>query len=136
MYSYFDMLQKGIDTCYLIAEQARKKGLDPSLEVEIPQALDIASRVEQLVGPKGIAPMIRKITKKIINRELVSLEIARQIVNGKTFIFPKIEDSLDQAIRTGLAILTEGVLVAPLEGIADVKLGLNKDGTNYLDLYF
>jgi len=64
------------------------------------------------------------------------LEIARQIVNGETYKFNKIEDALDQAIRTGLAILTEGVLVAPLEGIVDVKLGKNKDGTKYVALYF
>jgi DNA polymerase II large subunit len=136
MRSYFSRLQDDIESCYFIAGEARKKGLDPELEVEIPQALDIAVRVEQLVGPKGIAPKIRETTKKIGNRELVSLEIARQIVNGKTYKFNKIEDALDQAIRTGLAILTEGVLVAPLEGIAEVKLGKNKDGTDYVALYF
>jgi len=136
MRSYFSRLQDDIESCYSIAGEARKKGLDPELEVEIPQAFDIAVRVEQLVGPKGIAPKIREITKKIGNRELVSLEIARQIVNGKTYKFNKIEDALDQAIRTGLAILTEGVLVAPLEGIAEVKLGKNKDGTDYAALYF
>ncbi len=136
MRAYFSKLQDDIESCYSIAGKARKKGLDPELEVEIPQALDIAVRVEQLVGPKGIAPKIREITKKIGNRELVSLEIARQIVNGKTYKFNKIENALDQAIRTGLAILTEGVLVAPLEGIAEVKLGKNKDGTDYVALYF
>ncbi|KYK22817.1 DNA polymerase II large subunit, partial [Thermoplasmatales archaeon SM1-50] len=31
---------------------------------------------------------------------------------------------------------TEGVLVAPLEGIAEVRVGRNNDGTNYVDLYF
>jgi len=133
---YFSRLQDDIESCYSIAGEARKKGLDPELEVEIPRALDIAVRVEQLVGPKGIAPKIREITQKIGNRELVSLEIARQIVNGKTYKFNKIEDALDQAIRTGLAILTEGVLVAPLEGIVEVKLGKNKDGTDYVSLYF
>ena len=136
MHAYFNGLQKDIDICYSIANKARKKGLDPEQKVEIPQALDIASRVEKLVGPEGIAPTIRKTTEKIRNRELVSLEIARQIVGGNTYKFKKIEDALDQAIRTGLAILTEGVLVAPLEGIAEVKLGLNRDGTNYVDLYF
>ena len=118
MREYFSQLQNDIETCYDIAGEARKKGLDPEFTVEIPQALDLASRVEQLVGPKGIAPKIRQVTKKIGNRELVSLEIAKQIVNGKTYKFNKVEDALDQAIRTGLAILTEGVLVAPLEGIA------------------
>ncbi|MEA3457325.1 MAG: DNA polymerase II large subunit, partial [Candidatus Thermoplasmatota archaeon] len=136
MHAYFSRLQKDTDACYSIANKARKRGLDPELEVEIPQALDIASRVEQLVGPEGIASKIRKTTKEIGNRELVSLEIARQIVGGKTYKFNKAEDALDQAVRTGLAILTEGVLVAPLEGIAEVKLGSNKDGTNYVDLYF
>ena len=136
MREYFSQLQKELDRCYDIASNAREEGLDPEFTVEIPQALDLAARVEQLVGPKEIAAKIRQTTKKIGNRELVSLEIARQIVNGKTYKFKKVEDALNQAIRTGLAILTEGVLVAPLEGIADVKLGTNKDGTNYVDLYF
>ena len=136
MQEYFSNLQEDIKKCYKIANNARKKGLDPELKVEIPQALDLADRVEQLVGPKGIAPKIRNITKKIGNRELVSLEIAKEIGKGKTYKFKKVEDALDQSIRTGLAILTEGVLVAPLEGIAEVKLGLNSDGSNYVDLYF
>lgn len=136
MRAYFDKLQHEIDVCYALANTARNKGLDPEFAVEIPQALDLAARVEQLVGPKGIAPKIREMTKKIGNRELVSLEIARLIVDGKTFPFASIEQGLDQAVRTGLAILTEGVLVAPLEGIAEVRLGRNDDGTNYVDLYF
>ncbi|MDH7506847.1 MAG: DNA polymerase II large subunit, partial [Candidatus Thermoplasmatota archaeon] len=133
---YFNSLQKEIDFCYTIAEKARKKGFDPELVVEIPQALDLAARVEQLVGPKNIASKIREATKKIGDRELVSIEIAKEIVNGKKYKFKTKEEALDQAIRTGLAILTEGVLVAPLEGIAEVKIGKNKDGTDYVDLYF
>jgi DNA polymerase II large subunit len=136
MQQYFLQLQKQIDECYKIAEQARKKGFDPENSVEIPQALDLAARVEELVGPKEIAPIIRETTKKIQNRELVSIEIAKYIVSGKKYKFRTKEQALDQAIRTGLAILTEGVLVAPLEGIAEIKLGLNKDKTNYVDLYF
>lgn len=133
---YFSQLQTSIDQCYSIARNARKKGFDPYLSVEIPQAKDLASRVEELVGPKDIAVKIRETTKTIGNRELVSLEIARLIANGKNYSFPTIEKALDQAVRTGLAILTEGVLVAPLEGIADVKIGSNTDGTTYVDLYF
>jgi DNA polymerase II large subunit len=136
MREYFSHLQGDIDICYTIANEARKKGLDPEFEVEIPQALDLAARVEQLVGPKGIAPKIRTMTKQIGNRELVSIEIAKEIVKGKKYKFKRSEDALDQAIRTGLAILTEGVLVAPLEGIAEVRLGKNKDGTEYVDLFF
>jgi DNA polymerase II large subunit len=136
MHEYFSKLQEDIDLCYSIAEEARKKGFDPEFEVEIPQALDLASRVEQLVGPKGIAPKIRAATKEIGDREIVSLEIAKEIVNGKKYKFNRTEDAIDQSIRTGLAILTEGVLVAPLEGIAEVRLGKNLDGTDYVDLFF
>ncbi len=136
MHEYFNNLQKNIDICYTIAQLARKKGLDPEFEVEIPQALDLASRVEQLVGPKGIAPKIRSSTKRIGNRELVSLEIAKEIVKDKRYKFKGTGEAIDQAIRTGLAILTEGVLVAPLEGIAEVKIGKNNDGSEYVDLYF
>ena len=136
MQKYFSELQREIDNCYKIAEKARKKGLDPETKVEIPQAMDLAARVEQLVGPENIAPKIREVTKKITNRELVSLDIAKYIASGKKYKFKSPEEALDQAIRTGLAILTEGVLVAPLEGIADVKIGSNKDGSNYVDLYF
>ncbi len=137
MQKYFSDLQKEIDTAYNIAKKARKKGLDPEKKVEIPQAKDLAQRVEELVGPKDIAPKIRTVTKKIQNRELVSLEIAKTIAKDKEkYNFKSNEEALDQAVRTGLAILTEGVLVAPLEGIADVKIGKNNDGSSYVDLYF
>ena len=136
MQEYFKNLQNDIDYCYSIAKNARKKGFDPEFDVEIPQALDLAARVEELVGPKGIAPKIRSKTKKIGNRELVSLQIAREIANSKEYKFSTKEEALDQSVRTGLAILTEGVLVAPLEGIAEVKLGKNNDGSNYVDIYF
>ncbi len=136
MQQYFEQLQKEIDSCYEIAKKARNKGFDPEYSVEIPQALDLAARVEELVGPKNIAPKIREVTDKIGNRELVSLEIARLIGKGEEYRFSSQEEALDQAVRTGLAILTEGVLVAPLEGIAEVKMGSNHDGSNYVDLYF
>ena len=136
MHEYFMRLQQDIDRCYAIANDARKKGYDPELHVEIPQALDLAARVEELVGPKGIAPLIRDVTKQLGNRELVSIDIAKRIVGEKKYGFKNNEEALDQAIRTGLAILTEGVLVAPLEGIAEVKLGVNQDGSQYVDLYF
>ncbi|RLF43875.1 MAG: DNA polymerase II large subunit, partial [Thermoplasmata archaeon] len=136
MENYFKTLQSEVDRYYNVAERARKKGLDPETRVEIPQARDLAARVEELVGPKGIASRIRELTKELEDRETVSIEIAKEIASGKRYKFNRIEDAVDQAVRTGLAILTEGVLVAPLEGIAEVKIGKNKDGSNYVDLYF
>ena len=37
---------------------------DPELRVEIPRAEDLAGRVEELVGPPGIAKRIRVLSKK------------------------------------------------------------------------
>ncbi len=42
----------------------------------------------------------------------------------------------DQAVRTALSILTEGVVAAPHEGIAKVAIKRNFDQTWYLAVYF
>src|SRR2546428_13670603 len=46
------------------------------------------------------------------------------------------EKAVERAVRVGLAILTEGILVAPLEGLAGVKIKRNRDGTSYVDLSY
>lgn len=133
--SYFSLLESGLDELYDIAREARKRRLDPADEVEIPLAKDMASRVESLVGPKGVAPIIRELDESDIGREVVALEVAARICLGE---YGKMEDAeaADQAIRTALAILTEGIVSAPLEGIAGVKIKDNSDGTKYLAIYF
>ncbi len=46
------------------------------------------------------------------------------------------EETLDHAIRASMALLTEGVVAAPTEGIAKVGIGKNDDGTDYLKIYY
>ncbi len=134
--AYFDRLYADAMRAYAIAKQARHKGLDPTTEVEIPPAEDLAARVEAQVGPPGVAIRIRQATKEIGNRELVSLRVASEVASDLLKGGAPKEKCLDNAVRTGLSILTEGVLVAPLEGIAEVKLGANNDGSDYVDLWF
>ncbi len=133
MQRYFAELKEMALDAQSIAARARKMGFDPTDTVEIPFADDLAGRVENLVGPPGIAKRIRELSPKMSREKLMFIvagEVAREIgVRDQ-------QKALDQATRTGLAILTEGVLVAPLEGIAEVKLGKNPDGTNYADVYF
>jgi DNA polymerase II large subunit len=131
--SYFQRLAIGLDECIDIARRARSQGFEPETEIEIPVATDLAERVENLVGPEGIAERIRNASEDL-NREECALHIARDIV--KTMPFPSKEKALDQAIRTGLAVLTEGVLVAPLEGVSEIKVKSNADGSQYADVYF
>ena len=136
--AYFETLHAEAMRCYAIAKQARRKGKDPTLEVEIPPAEDLAARVEAQVGPPGVAMRIRELSTKLGfgSREVVSLQVAAEVADETYAAGSTKEKALDQAVRTGLSILTEGVLVAPLEGIAEVKIGLNNDGSDYVDMYF
>lgn len=133
---YFEKLSAMKDECYGIASKARAKGFDPFTEVEVPQAEDLASRVEKLLDDyhvEGVAADIRRLTAEFGNRELVALMVAKEMARRPA---ESTEKALDRAVRVGLAVLTEGILVAPLEGIADTKIGKNSDGTNYVDLIF
>ncbi|MCD6383426.1 MAG: DNA polymerase II large subunit [Thermoplasmata archaeon] len=136
MKGYLNALKEGLNRAYSVAMKARSKGFDPALEVEIPFAEDVAGRVEKLVGPPGVADLIRKLGEEIPEREMLSIEVSRRVARE---IYEESGDkrrALDQAVRTGLAILTEGVLVAPLEGIDHVKISRNSDGSEYADMFF
>ncbi|MDR2698837.1 MAG: DNA polymerase II large subunit, partial [Candidatus Methanoplasma sp.] len=136
MKEYFRSLSEKNGECYRIAEAARALGRDPETFVEIPQAEDLASRVEKLLkdyNVEGVAEDIRRLTEKHGNREIVALMIAGEIAKKPGESLEKI---VDRAVRVGLAVLTEGILVAPLEGIADTKIKTNADGSSYIDLLF
>ncbi|MEA3559194.1 MAG: hypothetical protein U9R75_08085, partial [Candidatus Thermoplasmatota archaeon] len=135
MAEYFTSLKEEANRAASIAREARSKGFDPTDDVEIPFADDLAGRVEKLVGPKGVAKRIRELSPTM-SRERLLLLIAQEVARDLISEGENKQKALDQATRTGLAILTEGVLVAPLEGIADVKIGTNSDGSSYADLYF
>jgi DNA polymerase II large subunit len=137
---YFEGLEEETLKLYEIAKMARLKGHDIELEPEIPLAKDLAERVEGLVGPKGVAARIKEL-EDVISREEVAFQIAREIVTntdveGREDSLEVREDKSDQAIRTALAILTEGVVAAPLEGIAKVKIKRNFDSGWYFAVYF
>ena len=55
--NYFDFLDKEINKSYSIAQEARKKKLDPVDEVEILLAANMAERVEGLISTA--APQIK-----------------------------------------------------------------------------
>ena len=137
---YFDRLEADTHHLYDIANEARSKGLDVETKTEVPLAKDLAERVEGLVGPEGVANRIKELEKDM-DRESVAFEIAAEIASGKfTLTGEKAEwneeQRSDQGLRTALAILTEGVVAAPLEGISDVKIKDNFDGTKYIGVYF
>ncbi|HLE54269.1 MAG TPA: DNA polymerase II large subunit [Thermoplasmata archaeon] len=132
---YFRRLLDGVETTYRVARAARAKGFDPELDVEIPLTEDLASRVERLLKEydvEGVARRIRELAKKH-DREELAILVAKEMAQRPA---PNKEKAVDRAVRVGLAILTEGILVAPLEGLAGVKIKRNRDGSSYVDLYY
>ena len=135
MEDYFSNLQREVDICYDVARRARKIGLDPEVDVEIPQAQDLAARVEKLLFEwevEGVASRIRELSIDH-DREEVSILIAKEYAKLPA---KSREFAIERAVRLGLAVLTEGILVAPLEGIAGVSINKNSDGSDYLTVFF
>lgn len=135
MEDYFSALQKQVDACYEVAKRARMRGFDPELDVEIPQAQDLAARVEKLLvdwDVEGVASRIRELSRDH-NREEVSILIAKEYAKLPA---KSREFAIERAVRVGLAVLTEGILVAPLEGITGVNIGRNSDGSEYLSVFY
>ncbi|RLE55513.1 MAG: DNA polymerase II large subunit [Candidatus Methanomethylicota archaeon] len=137
MQAYFRELEEEVNRIYEKAKRAREKSFDPTPEPEIFLAKDLAERVEGLLksyGIVGIAERIRELCKEF-KREIVALKIAEEIVYGKFGTFPE-EVAAELAIRAALAILTEGITAAPLQGIEKVKIKRNNDGSKYLSIYY
>lgn len=131
---YVTSLGDELNNVYNIAKEARAKGLDPTLIPEVDVAKDLAELVEGLVGPPGVAESIRDLSKKLPREEL-AFKIAEQIVYGK-YGHMGAREAAEQAVRTALAILTEGITAAPLQGVARVAIKINPDRTKYLAIYY
>ncbi len=137
MESYFRTLEAEVDRAYAVAERARREGLDPELVPEIPRAQDMAMRVEKLLahlGIEGISNEIRSLAARM-PREEVAVTIARRLASDPAR-GRELAPRVDAALRVGLAILTEGILVAPLEGLAEVHIREGPDRAPYIELYY
>lgn len=135
MHEYFNELESRLKEAIEIANKARARGGDPRPFVEIPLAKDLADRVENLIGIQGVAVKIRELETKM-SREEAALEIGKQVAEGNVGSFPTKKDAVDAAIRVSMAVLTEGVVAAPLEGIDKVDLGKNDDGSQYIRIFY
>jgi len=131
---YVASLENELERLCKIAEKARERGLDPSTRVECDIAKDLAGLVEGLVGPPGIAESIRSLSEKL-PREEMAFKVAEEIVYGK-FGHMEPREAAEQAVRSALAILTEGITAAPLQGVAKVEIKENFDHTAYSAIYF
>lgn len=133
---YLDYYGQISENAYLIFEHAanaKSTLVDSSGNVEPKIAFDLADRVAKM-HDIDIADPLRDLLKTM-GKELAALEMSKSIALGK--YLPEgtpLDERLDNAVRVGLAIVTEGVTIAPLQGISSVTIKKNRDGTDYLSV--
>lgn len=118
---------------YQHALKARRRGIDVADIVEPKIAYDLADRVAKM-HEIDIADRLRNLLSQT-TKEKAALKIAEEIAAGE-YGSGDLETRLDNAVRVSLAVVTEGVTVAPLQGIADVTIKNNADGSQYLSVSF
>ena len=132
---YFERLETQLDRAFDVAETAKERGEDPKPEVEIPVAKDMADRVENILGIDGVAERVRELEGEM-SREEAALELVTDFVAGTVGDYDSRAGKIEGAVRTAVALLTEGVVAAPIEGIDRVELLENDDGTEFVNVYY
>jgi len=132
---YFERLEAQLDDAFERAEAAREQGRDPKTEIEIPTARDMADRVENILGIPGVAERVRELEGQM-SREEAALELVEDFVEGTVGDYDSREGKIEGAVRTAVALLTEGVVAAPIEGIDRAELLQNDDGTEFVNVYY
>ncbi|WP_248517469.1 DNA polymerase II large subunit [Salinarchaeum laminariae] len=132
---YFDEIETELDRAIELAEEAKSRGEDPRPEVEIPTARDMADRVENILGIEGVAERVRELEEEF-SREEAALELVEDFVEGRVGSYESDAGKIEGAVRTAVALLTEGVVAAPIEGIDRVEIEQNDDGTDYVTVAY
>jgi len=130
---YHQKISKYINDSISVAQEAKRQGLDISEKVESQIGYDLPDRIAK-IHEIDISNRLRTLLPKL-GKELTALKISEEIALGK-FGGITIEEKLNNAVRVGLSIVTEGVTVAPLQGIYDVKIKSNANRTQYLSVSF
>ncbi len=131
--NYYTNLSNHTYTIFEHAALAKSSLVDSSGIVEPKIAFDLADRVAKM-HDIDIAEPLRDLLK-IHGKEISALILSKEIALGKYLLADAtLEEKLDLAVRVGLAIVTEGVTIAPLQGISEVKIKKNKDGSEFLSV--
>ena len=130
---YYSQISEKTYQTFEKAADAKSTLVDSSGIVEPKIAFDLADRVAKM-HDIDIAEPLRELLKTK-GKELTALELSKDIGIG-LYHPPEtpLEERLDNAVRVGLAIVKEGVTIAPLQGISSVTIKKNKDGSDYLSV--
>lgn len=133
---YFEKIIEQSNALYDIADIARLQGKDLTKEVEVKRASNLADRTEKITGPEGLAKRYFEILAEQKDRTKTIFTIFKEIIEEKFCKFKTEDEKISQAVKTSLMLLTEGVVVAPIDGLPEIKISENNDKTKYLNLYF
>src|SRR6185503_12744778 len=122
-----------VNEFYTIIQKARQKGYDVTTTIESKIAYDLSDRVAKMHNI-DISDRLRSLLKHT-SKEKAALKIAEEIAVGE-YGSGDLKTRLENAVRVSLAVVTEGVTVAPLQGISDVQIKENTDGSKYLSISF
>jgi DNA polymerase II large subunit len=130
---YQQSILKNVNKGYQHALKARRRGVDAADIIEPKIAYDLADRVAKMHNI-DIADRLRILLSQT-TKEKAALKIAEEIAAGE-YGSGDLKTRLDSAVRVSLAVVTEGVTVAPLQGISDVTIKSNVDASQYLSVSF
>ncbi len=134
--AYFEQLLEQAKKEWAIAERARAQGLDPVPYVEVKPAVRMSERAEALLGVPGLAKRYEELYAEVGDKFMTSVRLMEEIVDGKLGQFDSLDARLEAALKAALLIYTDAVVVAPIEGITDVRVLENPDGTKYVSVGF
>ena len=131
--NYQESILQSVQKNLNVGMEARRRGIDVTERVEPKIAFDLSDRVAKM-HDIDIAKRLRELLSNT-SKERAALKIAEEIALGE-YGEDDLRTRLDNAVRVSLAVVTEGVTIAPLQGIADVQLKKNSNGKEYLSISF
>lgn len=131
--SYYSKIRSLMGVAYATSTAVRQYGFDPSKSVESPVAIDLPDRVAKLLD----IPIDNRLRSLLDGQrtEEVALVVAQEVASGK-YPIPEGVNVAEAAVRIGLAIVTDGVTVAPIQGISAVRIKENSSNSQYLSVEF
>src|SRR5918998_6027171 len=131
--NYQESILQSVQKNLNVGMEARRRGIDVTERVEPKIAFDLSDRVAKM-HDIDIAKRLRELLSNT-SKERAALKIAEEIALGE-YGEDDLRTRLDNAVRVSLAVVTEGVTIAPLQGIADVQLKKNSNNKEYLSISF
>src|SRR3989338_8229259 len=133
---YFGHIEKEVRGIYHVVGDAKKTGLDPVSEVEVPLVNSLAERIVGLVSV--LYPQIydKRIVERVVELEkqygsldpAVALTIAEEVARENYCKFENSVQAMEAGIRLAIGYLTLGYVSSPIEGFIQLKVKKTMDG--------